>query len=107
MVIKTVLAAESLENLYATGKALNVGGSGATLANLINPLISNVLIISGVMAFIVIILAGFNYITASGDKGKTEQAQNMLNYGILGLILIVLAFLITRVMGAIIGFKFF
>ncbi|KKT40514.1 hypothetical protein A3K29_00975 [Candidatus Collierbacteria bacterium RIFOXYB2_FULL_46_14] len=106
MVIKTSLAAESLENLYAPAKALS-GGSGATLAKLINPLIYNVLIISGLIAFIVIIIAGFNYVSAGGDKGKIEQAQNMLNYSIIGLILVVLAFLITRVIGAIFGFKFF
>ncbi|HCQ31693.1 TPA: hypothetical protein DIU27_04925 [Candidatus Collierbacteria bacterium] len=105
MLFNTAIAAESLENIYAPAKVM--GGSGATLSNLINPLIYNILIISGVMAFIVIILAGFNYITASGDKGKLEQSQNMLNYGILGLILVVTAFLITRVMGAVIGFKFF
>ena len=95
----------ALEDIYAPGKA--VGGQGATIATLANPLIANVLIISGITAFLVIIFAGFAYISASGDKTKTEQAQNMLNYGILGLILIVTAFLITRVMGAVIGFKFF
>jgi hypothetical protein len=104
MIIKPVLAV-ALEELYSPGKAL--GGSGAQLSNLINPLISNILILSGVMAFIVIILAGFNYITSNGDKAKVEQSQNMLNYGILGLVLVVLAFLITRIIGSIFGFKFF
>jgi len=106
MLIKTAIAAVPLEDWYAPAKVLE-SGSDATLSKLINPLVYNILIISGVMAFIVIILAGFNYITASGDKGKLEQSQNMLNYCILGLILIVTAFLITRVMGAVIGFKFF
>jgi len=106
MIIKSVLATVPLEDWYAPAKVLE-SGSEATLSKLINPLVFNILIISGIMAFIVIILAGFNYISASGDKGKIEQAQNMLNYGILGLILIVTAFLITRVMGAVIGFKFF
>jgi hypothetical protein len=105
MVIQTVLAAEPLQDLYAPGKAL--GGSGATISNLLNPLIYNILIISGILAFIVIILAGFNYVSAGGDKNKLELAQDMLNYGILGLVLVVLAFLITRIIGAVFGFKFF
>ncbi len=106
MIIRPALAAlEPLEGLYAPGKAM--GGSGATLSTLLNPLIYNFLIISGILAFIVIIFAGFSYITASGDKGKIEMSQNMLNYGILGLIVVVLAFLITRVIGAVFGFKFF
>lgn len=95
----------ALEDVYAPGKAL--GGESATIAKVANPLIANVLLLSGLFAFFVIILAGFNYITASGDKGKLEQAQNMLNYGILGLIVVVVAFLATRIIGAVIGFKFF
>lgn len=99
------LLAVALEDVYAPGKAM--GGQGATFAKLLNPLIANVLIISGLMAFLVIIFAGFAYISASGDKTKTEQAQNMLNYGILGLLVVVAAFVITRIIGAVIGFKFF
>lgn len=106
MIIRPALAAlEPLEGLYEPGA--KIGGGTATLSNLLSPLISNVLIISGVFAFITIIFAGFGYITASGDKGKIETYQNMLNYAILGLILVVTAFLITRVIGAVFGFKFF
>lgn len=102
--VKPVLAA--LEPIdYAPGTAL--GGPNAQLANLISPLITNVLILSGLLAFIVIIIAGFNYITAGGDKNKTEQAQNMLTYSIMGLVIVAAAFLITRIIGAVIGFKFF
>lgn len=101
--IKPVLAI-ALTEIYDPGKAM---GEDATIAKLVNPLINNVLIISGLFAFFVIIFAGFSYITASGDKGKTEQSQHMLNYGILGLIVVVSAFLITRVIGAVFGFKFF
>lgn len=97
--------ATSLQDIYAPGAAM--GGDAASIAKLLNPIITNVLIISGLFAFFTIIFAGFNYITASGDKAKTEQSQHMLNYAILGLIVVVTAFLITRVIGAVIGFTFF
>lgn len=104
--ISSVFAADvSLDSIYAPGQAL--GGNNATLGNLVSPLINDVLIGSGLLAFGVILMAGFSYISASGDKGKIEQAQNMLNYGILGLAVVALAFLVTRIIGAIFGFKFF
>ncbi len=103
--IRSVIAAESLQDIYNPGKAL--GGGEGILGRFLSPLMNNILIISGLLAFMVIIFAGFNYITASGDKGKVEQAQHMLNYGILGLVLVATAFIITRVIGAVIGFKFF
>jgi len=31
----------------------------------------------------------------------------MLNYGIIGLVLVVAAFMVTRLLGSILGFKFF
>lgn len=97
--------AVALESIYEPGAKM--GGQNATIGTLITPIISNVLIISGLFAFMTIIFAGFSYIAANGDKGKIEQSQNMLNYAILGLIVVVTAFLITRVVGAVIGFKFF
>ena len=84
-----------------------MGGEGAQISTLLNPFIINIFIISGLLAFFVIILAGFNYITAAGDKNKVEQAQHMLTYGIVGLVVVVTSFLITRIIGAVIGFPFF
>jgi hypothetical protein len=97
--------ASSLENIYTPAQAL--GGTSATLATLINPLIANILIVSGVVALATIFFAGFSYVTSNGDKGKVEQSQQMLNYGILGLVVVATAFIITRIIGSIIGFRFF
>ncbi len=106
MFIKPVLAAQQqLENLYVP--ATSLGGSNAKLANLITPLIKNALIVSGLVAFMVIIFAGFNYISGAGDKNKLAQSTQMLNYAILGLIVVTSAFLIVRIIGAVLGFKFF
>lgn len=104
MFVKEALAID-LSTIYKPAAAL--GGSNATLSTLINPLINNILIISGIFALVVILLAGFSYITASGDKAKTDQASQALTYGIIGLVVVVAAFVVTRIMGAILGFKFF
>lgn len=93
-----------LSDLYAPGKAL--GGSKATIGVLLSPLIQNALIFSALAAFLATIFAGFNYITSGGDKAKVQQASNMLNYSLLGLVLAVAAFVITRIVGAIGGFDF-
>lgn len=104
MFVQKAFAAIDLSTAYSPAKSL---GKDITISDLLNPIIYNVLIVSGIVAFIVILLSGFSYITAAGDKGKTEQAQHMLNYGIIGLVVVVAAFLVTRLMGSILGFKFF
>lgn len=106
MFIKQVLAApQSLDSYYAPAAAL--GGKNVLLSKLLNPLIANTLIISGLAAFLVIIFAGFSYISGAGDKTKLAQSTQMLNYGILGLVVVVSAFLVTKIIGAILGFNFF
>lgn len=103
--IKAVFAAtEDLSTIYAPGGAL--GGRNATIGVLLSPLIQNAIIFSALAAFLATIFAGFNYITSGGDKAKVQQATNMLNYALLGLVVAVAAFVITRIVGAIGGFDF-
>jgi hypothetical protein len=102
MLVNQVLAVE-LSSVYTPAAGL---GSSPTLSTLVNPIIANVLTISGIASFLVIIFAGFSFITANGDKAKTTQASQALTYGIIGLVVVVAAFLITRIIGAILGFKF-
>ncbi len=104
MLIKQVLAAP-LESFYTP--AASLGGQGATLSVLINPLIKNTLVLSGIVSFFVILFAGFNYISGAGDKNKMTQSTQMLTYGILGLIVVASAFLITNILGKVLNFKFF
>lgn len=92
-----------LSTIYAPAAAL---GPNPTLSTLINPIIADVLILSGILAFGTILLAGFNFITAAGDKAKTAQAGVMLNYGIIGIVVVVAAGVVTRLIGAILGFSF-
>lgn len=105
MIVNQILAVDLTDpNVYAPAAAL--GGNNATLSTLINPIIANVLIISGIIAFGTILVAGFTYISAGGDKTKTAQASQALTYGIIGLVVVIAAFIITKLMGAILGFKF-
>lgn len=105
MFIRQLYAAASLEYFYKPSQAL--GGKNVTISTILNPLISNGLIISGIVAFFVILFAGFMYISGAGDKNKMTQSSQMLTYGILGLVVVVSAYLITRILGAALGFNFF
>lgn len=94
-----------LDSIYAPGNAL--GGSNATIGGFLSPLILDIMILGGILAFFTIIFAGFQYITGAGDKAKIAQSQNILNYAIMGLVLIVASYVITNLIGALIGFDFF
>lgn len=53
-------------------------------------------VIAGFAAVIMIILAGFKYITSEGDSGNISSAKTALLYAIIGLVVVALAQFIVR-----------
>ena len=56
--------------------------------------------VAGIIAVIVVIIAGINYSLSSGDPSKTASAKNAILYSVIGLVIIASAIAIT---GYIIG----
>lgn len=57
--------------------------------------LNTVYFISGAAAVIVIIIAGILYTISDGDSGKVSKAKNAILYAIVGLVIIMGAFVIT------------
>ena len=51
--------------------------------------------LAGTIAVIVIIIGGIMYATSSGDAGRITKAKNLLTYSIVGLIIVLVAFVVT------------
>jgi hypothetical protein len=92
--------AASLSNYYAPGRAL---GADVTLGQLLTPLIANASILIGLLSFAVLLISGIKYISSAGNPQAVEQSQKMITYAIIGLILSVLAYWITRIIFIIVG----
>ncbi|QQS65275.1 hypothetical protein IPO96_01845 [Candidatus Saccharibacteria bacterium] len=57
-------------------------------------------VVVGVVAVIMIIFAGFKYITSGGDSGKVTSAKNTIVYAAIGLVVVALAqFIVKFVLG--------
>ncbi len=54
----------------------------------------------GIIFVSLVVLAGFWLITAKGDEGKIEKAQNTIQAAIVGLVIILLSYSITRFVGS-------
>lgn len=72
------------------GKTLT--GSDSYLTNIINLL----MFVAGAIAVIVIIIGGIRYITSTGDAMRIKQAKDTILYGIVGLIIAILAYAIVN-----------
>jgi hypothetical protein len=86
--------AASLEQYYDPGKA--IGGQNATIGGFVSPLIQNITILMVGLTFVIVFLAGLKFISSHGNPKGVQQAKDMLTYAIIGLVLSVAAFWITK-----------
>lgn len=66
------------------------------LMKTINTIISVVLGVLGILAVAYIIYGGFMFTTAAGDAAKTKKARETIMYGVIGLVVALLAFAIVN-----------
>ncbi len=62
----------------------------------VSTIIKSVIGVLGLVCVIVVIIGGVNYMTSSGDAGKVKKAKDTILYGVIGLIICVLAFAIVN-----------
>lgn len=60
-----------------------------------------IIVLAGIFSFWQIIIAGFSYITAGGDKAKVEIAQQKITHALIGLVIIAASFIISAIAGKI------
>lgn len=65
--------------------------AGGQIEDTIETVINIISILVGIAAVIMIIIAGFQYITSGGDSGKVSSAKNSIIYAIVGLVVVALA----------------
>lgn len=79
------------------------GEAGGGLFILLNRIFNLIGVVAGIFFLIQILLAGFAYISASGDQKKTEAAWAKIYQSIIGLLIVSSAFVLTAVIGKLLG----
>jgi hypothetical protein len=87
--------ADAGAQVEAVAETAGVGGS-TDLIEIIGRIINVFLGLLGVILLILILYAGFLWMTAAGDAEKVERAKKYLKNAVIGLIIIVCAFAIVR-----------
>lgn len=78
-------------NTYAEcNLAKDEKGKGAM--DVVNNVINVILSLVGIVAVIMIIIGGINFVISQGDANKVTKARNTILYGVVGLVIAILAF---------------
>ena len=85
---------------YTTGSEAGSGaGQGTDLMGkngILNTIINVALGVIGFAAVVMIIVGGVQYTTSAGDAAKVTKAKNTIMYGVVGLVIALLAFAIVN-----------
>ena len=87
---------QSLANCTNGDNALTSESNTKDLMKTLNTIINVVIGVIGFVAVVVIILGGVQYTTSAGDPGKVKKAKDTILYGIIGLVVALLAFAIVN-----------
>jgi hypothetical protein len=82
-------------------------GTGLTLGAILSRATLFVFAFSGMGLLLMILMAGFTFLTSAGDPKKLAQAQGQLTNAIIGFIIIFCAFWIAQLLGTIFGIQMF
>lgn len=98
----TNLLAQSL-NLGSQSIKGPLDSSVDSLGKIITKGLNFIMPMAGVILLFVLISGGYDYIISQGSADKMKSAQAKITSGIVGFILLIMSFLITRLIAFIFG----
>lgn len=75
------------------------GGISEGLVLFLNNILRLVFVVAGLFAFLNLIIAGFQFLSAGGDPKTIEKAWNRIWQSLVGLLIIVCSFLLAAIFG--------
>ncbi len=84
----------SKEGLYQKLSPIKDPSGAITIGSLIETIINIILYVAGIVAVIYLLYAGIAYITSAGDEAKATKARQGIINAVIGIIIILLAFVI-------------
>lgn len=102
--IPKAYAADIGSNFYINNFTI---GRFTTFSQFLQPIVNNILIISGILLFLVIAIGGVIYLFSAGNGNQEdmEKSKNALTVSILGFIIVFSAFWIIQIIEFITGMK--
>lgn len=104
--IKKVFAArfEDITGFGPYQSRFAAAGPGTTLERFFSNLLGAFTIFGGIAFLLYFVVGALNWITSAGEKEKVAKAQRYMSNALIGLVIIILAWAITGILGALLGF---
>ena len=90
-----VVGADSMLGKFSQSAGFQTDDTGTQLGKTVALVIKAFLSLLGIIFIILMMLAGFNWMTAEGDEQKVTKAKETIRTAIIGLFIVIAAYSIT------------
>jgi fumarate reductase subunit C len=70
-----------------------------TITKFVNLLVPIMMLVGGLITLFMLLYGAFTYLTSEGNADKVKKSQSILKSAVLGLFLIVVSFIVTKIIG--------
>lgn len=84
-----------------------LGGKFSSIGDIINTLVPYIFALAGLALLFILIIGGFELMTSAGDPKKMESAKGKLTNGVIGFVIIFVAYWLVQIMEVIFNLKIF
>jgi len=74
-----------------------------SIASIINNVVPFIMSLAGIILFFILMWGGFDYVSSQGAPEKLKTANAKITAGVIGFVILVLSFLLTRILSYIFG----
>ncbi len=92
LVLPIPSSAQNLDNGMMGNLATNAEIGGANLPTILGKIFKIILSILGLVALVIVIIAGVEWMTSGGNPEKIKKAKALLSAGLIGLLIIILSY---------------
>ncbi len=89
------LVDKGLLSQYSNEFGANAGYSSSSIGSIVATIISVVLSLLGIVFLVLVVFSGFQWMTAGGNEATIEKAKKRLINSVIGLIIVLAAYVIT------------
>lgn len=95
------------QGLQATSPLSQGSSEGTQALTNIETIVSNVIgaltVVAGIFFLLYFVIAAIKWVTAGGDSGKVQKARDEMVQGVIGLVVVVMAYAVVGLIGTVVG----
>ncbi len=100
VILKASGVDDALSGLSSSASTAGLSSTSLNAPQLIGKIIAVVLGFTGTIFFILVVWAGLTWMTAAGNEESIKKAQSILKTAIIGLVIVLSAYAITKFIGS-------